>query len=754
VNFLVPNAAGIPQAMQALERWHLWRWELNPKDNKWAKVPRMVGKERRASSTNASTWTTFSSTMAALNNVNGSLPYDGIGFALEGSGLSFLDVDDCLDAATGQIEVSWVGDLVTLLNTFCEISPSGTGLHIWFSGTFHGPGVSRQFVDGSRAELYCKGRYACCTGHLFPGSPAEPRAYDVQSLYNQLKKGQLGPDQGTATPEPTMDGAPAPGSALSDFGVLNRIAKWKPALRIKSTEEYQGDTETGLRIRLEVCPFDDSHKDAAIFCYPSGPIYQCFHDSCVDRDWRRLCSKFEYVPPVLAPGLPASSDYSEDQLALRFSAAYGKNLRFTEESGKWYAWNNQVWQEDRSNLVLDLSREICRRASLEVDAARGPGKGARLASANTIAHVEKVARSDGGLALGIAEWNPDPWLLNCTNGVIDQRSGMLLPHDRNLLMTKICGIELAPEGTPAPLWSAFLHRISAGNSDLERYLQRVAGYSSTGITTEQCFFFAYGTGMNGKGVFLNTLKGILGDYTRTAPLNAFLASATDRHPCDLASLHGARLVTSSETAEGRRWDESKIKSLTGEDPIACRYMHQNFFEYTPQFKIFIAANDRPGLRSVNTAIRRRMHLIPFTITIPAHEQDKELTTKLRAEWPAILRWCVEGCLEWQAHGLNPPKAVTDATEEYLAEENTIARWIADNCELGSGFTPTRVLFKDWKFWAEEMGAWAGSDKSFSQNLKQVKEVHFKRTATANGFDGIRLRSFDNRYGCRMETTQD
>jgi putative DNA primase/helicase len=447
-----------------------------------------------------------------------------------------------------------------------------------------------------------------------------------------------------------------------------------------------------------------------------------------------------------------SPPFSEDWLALRLVSAYGENLRYTASTGRWHIWTEKIWEEDSIQRVLDLSREVCRTASLEMDAIK-PGKGRSLASSKVVTATERLARADMRIAVAADEWDAHSMLLGCQNGIVDLRTGELLPHDRKLLMSKITGTELAPMGTHAPLWSSFLKRITNGDIDLENFLQRVAGYACTGDTGEQCLFFCYGCGANGKSVFLTTLASVLGDHARTASMETFLASAMSQHPTDLAALQGARLVSSTETERGRRWDESKIKSLTGGDRIAARYMRQDFFEFTPQFKLIIAGNHKPRLRSVDEAIRRRMHLVPFVITIPKSERDPELKAKLQKEWPAILRWAIDGCLQWQAQGLNPPAAVNDATAAYLSDENAVERWVESNCELVPGqFTSTRALYADWKEWAEAAGTFVGSDIGFSENLELIEGVRRKRTSSVRGFEGISLKPYNQRP--RYELPQD
>ncbi len=205
-------------------------------------------------------------------------------------------------------------------------------------------------------------------------------------------------------------------------------------------------------------------------------------------------------------------------------------------------------------------------------------------------------------------------------------------------------------------------------------------------------------------------------------------------------LRGARLVTAQETEEGRQWAESKIKSLTGGDPITARFMRQDFFTFTPQFKLLIAGNHRPGLRNVDEAMRRRLHLIPFTVTIPAAERDPELPEKLKAEWPGILKWAIQGCLEWQRIGLDPPPAVTAATAEYLEAEDSLSLWMAECLiPVRNSFESGADLFGSWKTWAERAGEVAGTQKRFSQNL-ETKGARLTRQGKAGtrGFEGFRL----------------
>ena len=321
---------------------------------------------------------------------------------------------------------------------------------------------------------------------------------------------------------------------------------------------------------------------------------------------------------------------------------------------------------------------------------------------------------------------------------MDLKTGQIRPHSHSDLITKITAV---PPGGDCPLWLTFLNRIFRGDIELIRYVQRVFGYCLTASTREHALFFCYGTGGNGKGVFLNTITAILGDYAETAPMTTFTASNTDRHPTELAMLRGARIVTAQETESGQRWPEAKIKQLTGGDPISARFMRQDFFTFQPMFKLLIAGNHKPSLKSVDEAVRRRFNLVPFTITIPAGERDPDLFEKLKREWPGILAWGVEGCLEWQRLGLAPPRVVLDATSEYLDEEDAIGRFLKEKCDLADQSASEDVsdLYNSYKKWCEECGERAMSTKRFSQNLsdKNLQKGHNSKTRRAL-FRGVRL----------------
>ena len=268
----------------------------------------------------------------------------------------------------------------------------------------------------------------------------------------------------------------------------------------------------------------------------------------------------------------------------------------------------------------------------------------------------------------------------------------------------------------------------------------MVGYSLTGLTTEHALFFVFGTGGNDKGVFLNTLSWLLGDYAAVAPMETFTATPTDRHPTELAMLRGARFVISQETEEGRRWAESRIKSLTGGDPITARFMRGDFFTFDPQFKLVIAGNHKPALRTVDEAIKRRLHLIPFTVTIPPERRDPGLSDALRQEAAGILAWALKGCLEWQSDGLRPPARVLEATREYFEVQDSLQAWIEDCCDVGPNrWDPPGVLFASWSTWADKAGEHVGNQRSFGDRLDAAGYLR-ERTGITRKHVGIAVKT--------------
>ena len=427
---------------------------------------------------------------------------------------------------------------------------------------------------------------------------------------------------------------------------------------------------------------------------------------------------------------------TEDDLALAFTRRYHPDWRYVATWGKWMVWDGQRWRAEDTLAATDLIRHVCRQAALKAD---NPKVAAKLAASSTVSGVERLAKVDRRHAATTEEWDADPWLLNTPGGLIDLKTGRECPHNPSDRMTKIT--TATPRGE-CPTWIRFLDEVTGGDKELQAYLQRTVGYALTGSTREHALFFLYGTGANGKSVFLNTIAAILGDYATNAPMDTFMETRADRHPTDMASLRGARFVSSIETEQGRRWAESKLKSLTGGDKISARFMRQDFFEFPPQFKLFVAGNHKPAIRNIDEAMRRRLHLIPFTVTILPERRDKHLQQKLLAERDGILAWALKGCLEWQRLGrLDPPQVVREATDEYFEAEDALGRWLDERCvRAANARSLTAELFNDWKQWCEAAGEFMGSQRRFSDLLTTRGLEKWRNPMGVRGFQGIGLKA--------------
>ena len=424
-------------------------------------------------------------------------------------------------------------------------------------------------------------------------------------------------------------------------------------------------------------------------------------------------------------------DTTEDGLALELIDAHLGDLRYTAPWHTWHRWDGTRWRKDVTVKTFDLARAVCR------DAALGdPRLEKTLKAGHTIASVVSLAATDQRIVMVPENWDQDKWLLNTPGGLVDLRTGELRTHDPTALITKIT--EVGPAGE-CPIWRKQLDLVTAGDRTLQEYLQRWAGYSLTGLILEEALAFFYGSGRNGKDTFVTTFQLILGDYARLAPIKTFTVSKNDQHPTDLAGLRSARLVVGSETSGGSRWDEERIKLLTGGGKVSARFMRGDFFDYMPEYKLWIMGNHKPSLRRVDVAMRRRLQLVPFTVQIT--RVDINFKASLRPEWPGILQWAIQGCLDWQRRGLDPPPAVIEATQEYFADQDTLGRWLSERGDLeNNAQTRSSDAYADWKRWTETVKEYTGAQRVFSQGLM---EKGFKQKKDGLGkmvFIGFKLKT--------------
>jgi putative DNA primase/helicase len=421
---------------------------------------------------------------------------------------------------------------------------------------------------------------------------------------------------------------------------------------------------------------------------------------------------------------------TEDAVAVVFAEKHRDVLRFDHDIGKWFHWNGRVWICERTKLAFSWAREIAR------DMAEGEKAKVRAIAGKVsfAAGVERYAQADRAFAVTSEIWDRDLYLLGTPNGTVDLRTGGLRAPQAGDYISKQTAVAPADKAD-CPLWIKFLNEATNGDQGMIDFLQQFSGYACTGDTKEHKLVFAHGPGGNGKGTFQNTIGGILADYRRTAAMHTFTAAHSDQHPTDLAMLRGARLVTASETEEGRAWAESRIKQITGGDDITARFMRQNFFTYKPQFKLLLIGNHKPTLRNVDDAARRRFNMVPFIYKPPV--KDLDLEKKLVAEWPSILRWMIEGCLKWQQDRLIQPPSVFEATEEYFSEQDVIQQWIDERCDTTkkTACDSSTNLFKSWSAYAIAHGEKPGNTKWFKSALERLGFKPF-RTMKQRGFLGI------------------
>lgn len=455
-----------------------------------------------------------------------------------------------------------------------------------------------------------------------------------------------------------------------------------------------------------------------------------------------------------APKPPIGDEmgYTEDALALSLGKhSFDRDARYVALWGAWLRWNGTRWRKDETRQCFTAVRAFLREkasdylewASVHCDSENAfnavKREAKQLRSNGKVAAVERLAQSNPKSAVSHEAFDNDLMRLGTPSGTVDLETGILRPARREDMITKHTLVAPAKEGTVPELWLQFLDRVFDGDQELIGFMKRLAGYALTGKTTEHKLFFLHGGGANGKSVFLNTLMDLYGDYARRAPSEALLAAKGERHSTDIAGLHGARLVVGSELPKGRSWNEAIIKDLTGGDRMTARFMRQDNFDFDPQLSLMIAGNTKPSFGAVDEAIKRRVVLIPFEVTIPAAERDPELAAKLRAEGPAILRWAIDGAQEWALFGLGVPDSVKAASDDYMAGEDVIGQFLEDVAVIEPGaFISNNDLFGAYTGWCifediEPMGK--------TNFLKAIEERGYKtkRTNKDRGKQGLRLK---------------
>lgn len=403
--------------------------------------------------------------------------------------------------------------------------------------------------------------------------------------------------------------------------------------------------------------------------------------------------------------------------AERLIAGSGGKIKYSSSRG-WYAWEGRYWIPEEAIVKRLYQEHVVKNLYAEAEASYVEEDAELTKSLIEWAKKSESTRVMGSTlamaacmpsaSVNAADFDANPWLFCCNNGTVNLKTGKLQPHNPADMITRISSVNFDPDAK-CPLWQQFLADIIPDPQVVE-YLQLAIGYCLTGLTTEQVMFILWGTGKNGKSVFSNVLSSLIGGYSMETPPETLMRgreNSSNAPTNDLARLSGARLVSANETEEGQCLAESKIKAMTGDDIIIARFLHKEFFEFRPQFKIWIRTNHRPKIRGTDTGIWRRVRLIPFDVCIPAEKQDPNLTGKLMTELSGILNWAVEGCLLWQHCGMKTPDAVNIATEEYRSSQDLIGIFLAETCTIcpqkKSGYVKTSDLYKAYCDWCEEAG---------------------------------------------------
>ena len=423
-------------------------------------------------------------------------------------------------------------------------------------------------------------------------------------------------------------------------------------------------------------------------------------------------------------------DITEDGIALAFAEKHARELRYCHHAQSWYVWDQTYWRREETNLAFSYARKLCREMGNNFG-EKGPAKVSKAAFS---AAVEKFAQSDRTLAVTSEVWDRDPWLLGTPGGTVDLRTGRLRPALHTDYITKRTAITPAPTATPHPVWSAFLDQATNHDQALQAFLQRLVGYCLTGDVTEEVLAFLYGEGGTGKGTFLGTIVAIMADYAVSVPIDVFTAGTRLNLEYYRATMFGARLVTASETEAGATWAESQIKEMTGnETPLSARHPYGKPFTYRPQFKITLVGNHAPRLKGRSTAMERRLRITPFKHK-PA-SPDHGLKERLREEFPAILRWALDGCVAWQHQRLGTCDLIQAETGSYFEQQDHFGRWITERCTVAATLSerPSKLL-ADFLAWAKENSEAPVNSTEFRELIERTSGLRY---ATVKGIQWVK-----------------
>ncbi|MDR4469061.1 MAG: phage/plasmid primase, P4 family [Nitrospira sp.] len=584
--------------------------------------------------------------------------------------------------------------------------------------------------------------------HLYFNYPGRP----IQSSAGTLGKGvDVRADGGYVVAPPSMhqNGTRYCWTSAVNQG-LAELPSWL------QTELISGSINTTTRIDQVEGIIHEGHRNDAMTRLAGALRRQGFEESMILTALQAE-NQSRCVPPLpqaelesiarSVAGYPCVTDqapHSDLGNARRLIAAHGRDLLYCNHWGKWLVWDGARWSVDQKDHVTRLAKETlskqCVTAARSLD-AENKNLATHLLRSQSVGHIHAMvdlAKCEPGIPVSPDELDADPWLLAVCNGTVDLRTGELKVARREDRITKSAPVIYEPKAC-CPTWEKFLSRVFEENAELIRYVQQAIGYSLTGSTQEQVLFVLYGTGANGKSTLLNTVSALLGEYARQTSADTLLVKRGDSISNDIARLQGARFVSAVEAEQGRSLAEALVKRLTGGDKLSARFLYGEYFEFVPSFKLWLGVNHKPNIRGTDEAIWRRIRVIPFAVTIPPEERDKNLGDKLHAELPGILNWAIEGCLDWQQHGLRVPEDVQCATDTYREEMDVLETFLRECClEDRRSCVSIGGLYAAYATWCSDNAEYQLNKRDFSTRLKE-RGLEQGRTSQERCWVGIALK---------------
>ncbi|TXI76865.1 MAG: hypothetical protein E6Q44_14815, partial [Flavobacteriales bacterium] len=649
-------------------------------------------------------------------------------------GLTGIDLDHVFNPETGELQPEEAEILERFQGTYAEIPPSGTGLRLFCYGKPKRSGKNTGKVKWLEVYSHPSSRYLTVTGNHWDGSAAD--ITDQQHALDWLNERFM---ESTGSSPVGAKHGPADPPNLDDAALLDKARNAKNGAEFErlwsgDTSAHGGDDSAADLALCNLLAFwtdRDSDRIDRLFrqsglmrgkwdtrrgesTYGAATIAKAIESTRETYSGRRP-EPTTTARPAGEPGALDLDPYrgTDEANAALFLERHGADVRYCPPWDKWLLWTGSHWRLDDlmevARLAGDMPRELYRKAGESIDPARRrtiAGLARALESRRKQSDLLAAARCR--VVVSHTDLDKGRFLLNASNGTIDLSTGTLRPHARLDLLTHDTEIPYSPD-TAAPLWERFLFEIFAGDTDLIRFVQRAVGYSLSGDVREQVLFICHGCGSNGKSVFLNIVRKLLGKLALQAAPDLLMADRQRRHPTEQADLFGKRLVVCQETAEGRRFNESLVKQLTGGDAITARRMFEDNWTFEPTHKLWLATNHRPEIRGTDHAIWRRIRLIPFNVKfhVPGEGEpikDTGMEAKLTAELPGIMAWSVRGCLDWQREGLRAPEAVKAATTSYQQEQDVLAAWLADCCIVKrTADAKAADLYASYADWCQQSG---------------------------------------------------